>query len=430
MKKVILLLLCSFVVHQNFAQEWLKMYQRPARAFFGITFTDSLTGYVCGDSGTILKTVDKGNSWARLNTGTAAQFNSIKFPTPQIGVAVGDTGSIFRTTDAGTSWQQIQVGFKRRAFVKVDFPSTDTGYLVGDSATVLKTTDAGLTWSSPLPMPLQVLKDSKFLGMDFITPSIGFACGGAFGNPRKTVFIRTVNGGLSWDTMASTLPSFRTGLWDVSFVNPQVGYATGIFGIVLKTADGGNSWSSVRQMGGNYNRAMYFLKESTGWVVGSLQGGLSFGDGMIKSTTDGGSGWNVETWASQSSDFTNPGTARLSCITTVGNDSVYTAFAVGSNGLILKSNYITSNQAITGNASEMEIFPNPGTHQIEVSLASYSGQISPKCFNAFGMEVPLKEIYTSSLNRVSFDIHSLSPGIYFFRISNGQKTWVKSFLKP
>jgi photosystem II stability/assembly factor-like uncharacterized protein len=430
MKKAILFLLSGIAFQQSFAQEWVKVYQSSNRTFTGIIFTDSLTGYVCGDSGTILKTIDRGQNWIRLNTETNIRLNSIKFVSLISGHAVGDSGTILRTTDAGNSWQKTNVGLNKRTFTKVDFPSVETGYIIADSAVVLKTTNGGLTWSSPLSMPPQVLADARFMGLDFVTPAIGYACGGSFGNNRKTLFVRTTNGGLSWDTMASSLPFFRTGLWDVSFVNPTVGYATGIFGIVMKTTNGGDNWFTVRELGGNYNRAMYFINESTGWVVGSLQGAISFGDGMIKSTFNGGTTWNVESWDTQANDFTTPPSARLNCITTVGNDSVFTAFAVGSNGIIIKSNYTTtSTNDWIGSASDIQIFPNPTSKQIEVALPSLSEITSIQCFNSFGKEVYLQETNPSSANQKYFNIQTFSSGIYFIRCTNGEKVWMKKFVK-
>lgn len=60
MKKSILFLLLSFCLQQSFAQ-WTRVYQHPTRKNLqGITFVDSITGYACGDSGVVLKTLDRG----------------------------------------------------------------------------------------------------------------------------------------------------------------------------------------------------------------------------------------------------------------------------------------------------------------------------------------------------------------------------------
>jgi len=429
MKKVAALLFTCILMQQSLAQ-WEKVYQHPNRRnFTGITFVDSLAGYVCGDSGTILKTIDRGQNWNPLNTGSKAMLFSIDFSSLNNGVAVGDTGLILRTTNAGSSWEQINVGFKKRQLAKVKFTSPDTGYIAGDSAAILKTTDGGQTWSQPQPMPSAVQPWAKFLGFHFVNNNLGFGCGGSFGDNRKTLFVKTTNGGISWDTMASSLPSFRTGLWDVSFSSPSVGYSTGIFGIVMKTTDGGDSWLTVREMGGNYNRAMHIMNDSTGWVVGSLTGGLSFGDGVIKSTFDGGVFWNVESWPTLGLDWTNQGAARLTCVTTVKHDNTYTAFAVGREGVIIKSNYITSNAQLFSNPAEIDLFPNPAKDEIEIRLTGASGIISTKCFNALGKEMKIPVTEVRSNPNIRFDIHSLPTGIYSICCTKGQKSWVKRFVK-
>jgi hypothetical protein len=231
-------------------------------------------------------------------------------------------------------------------------------------------------------MPPAVQSWAKFLGLHFVNNTLGFGCGGSFEGTRKTLFVKTTDGGLTWDTMASTLPSFRTGLWDLNFVSPTVGYAAGIFGIVIKT------------------------------------------------TTDGGVFWNVEGGSTMGTDWTNPTTARLSFVTTVDHDSTYTTFAVGREGVIIKGNNLTSNAELIGDPSEMSLFPNPAKDEIEIEIPDYQGAHSIRCFNGMGIEMSLPVLSESrQKGRSRFNVKKIPSGIYFIRCINGNTTWVKRFVK-
>src|SRR5919198_839734 len=76
----------------------------------GAMLLDSGTGFVVGDTGTILKSTDAGATWAPLTSGTSTTLHGIYFLDPNEGVAVGDSGTILRTTDGGAAWQSVTSG--------------------------------------------------------------------------------------------------------------------------------------------------------------------------------------------------------------------------------------------------------------------------------------------------------------------------------
>ncbi len=73
----------------------------------GAVLLDSGTGFVVGDTGTILKSTDAGATWTPLTSGTSNALHGVYFLDPNQGVAVGDGGTILRTTDGGAAWQSI-----------------------------------------------------------------------------------------------------------------------------------------------------------------------------------------------------------------------------------------------------------------------------------------------------------------------------------
>lgn len=73
-------------------------------------------------------------------------------------------------------------------------------------------------------------------------------------------------------------------LRDVMFVNPLVGYAVGARSTILKTTDGGWTWTRLgerREPGSDY-RWVHFINENEGWVQAS---------NALLTTRDGGQTW-------------------------------------------------------------------------------------------------------------------------------------------
>lgn len=62
---------------------------------------DGDTGWVVGESGTILHTTDGGNSWSAQNSGTSNWLYSVRFADANTGWAVGEHGTILHTKNGG-----------------------------------------------------------------------------------------------------------------------------------------------------------------------------------------------------------------------------------------------------------------------------------------------------------------------------------------
>src|SRR5437660_12894068 len=90
--------------------QWSPVDSGTTTNLNGAILLDSGTGFVVGDTGTILKSIDAGATWLPLTSGTTATLHGIYFFDPDEGVAVGDNGTILRTTDGGAGWQSIASG--------------------------------------------------------------------------------------------------------------------------------------------------------------------------------------------------------------------------------------------------------------------------------------------------------------------------------
>ncbi len=93
------------------------------------------------------------------------------------------------------------------------------------------------------------------------------------------------------------------------------GWAVGTGGLVMKSTDGGATWTSTNPNGAILN-ATFFLDDATGWVVGT--------GGLVMKTTNGGSSWTQSF----------PTGAALNDVFFVNTNL---GFAVGTTGTILKT---------------------------------------------------------------------------------------------
>lgn len=69
-----------------------------------VTFIDANTGFSVGESGTIMRTTDGGETWKKIWHVVAEQMVSVYFPSPNIGYAAGFYGEIIKTTNGGETW--------------------------------------------------------------------------------------------------------------------------------------------------------------------------------------------------------------------------------------------------------------------------------------------------------------------------------------
>ena len=169
-------------------------------------------------------------------------------------------------------WHRINPGTTHH-FFGIHFPTMNTGYAAGDL--MMKSTDAGDTWTDITPPA-----NSYFNSVFFTDNSTGYAVEG-MGD-----IIKTTDGGLSW----SLLKNIPEGdLRHVTFQSPGTGYVTGFNwggqkAYVYKTTDAGMTWtnrSPASNLATNLNHAC-FLNPNLGFACGN---------GDVIKTTDGGLTW-------------------------------------------------------------------------------------------------------------------------------------------
>jgi photosystem II stability/assembly factor-like uncharacterized protein len=140
------------------------------------------------------------------------------------------------------------------------------------------------------------LKDICMLDAD-----TGWAVGAPHWDPSSKAFrstvLKTTDGGETWTPQN---PGVAVTLRAVRFIDAQTGWAAGEQGVLLHTDDGGETW--VRQTVNTTAefRGLAFIDASTGWATGiTMRGkdiiGEEIWQGEIWHTTDGGRTWQAQT---------------------------------------------------------------------------------------------------------------------------------------
>jgi photosystem II stability/assembly factor-like uncharacterized protein len=140
-------------------------------------------------------------------------------------VTVGQRGHILYSDDAGQHWLQAGVPLSSD-LTAVFFPTASQGWAVGNDGVVLHTSDAGATWSKQL--------DGRQIGELLVRHYSALASA----EPGNVQWPLLVAEGQRLVEQGADKP-----LLDVWFANDKVGYVVGVFNLILRTEDGGQSWT-------------------------------------------------------------------------------------------------------------------------------------------------------------------------------------------
>ncbi|MCH7639382.1 MAG: T9SS type A sorting domain-containing protein [Bacteroidetes bacterium] len=271
------------------APEWELLPDSPFHGYRSedVFFVDADYGWAVNGSGEIHRTIDGGDTWAHTDT-LPGYARSTGFANRNKGwVGLLFTSNIlFETTDGGLTFNDITsriqpaVGGGICGMWVVD---EQIAYGVGQfsgPAYLIKTTDGGQTWaSSDLGAYADTAVDVMFLDADH-----GFIAAGGSGSVRV---LETTDGGATWSIRHTSSVSGVWG-WKLSFPTENVGYVSAEYGsgtskgLVLRTADGGQTWTEITIPNGGSLQGVGFLTPEIGWTSGR---------GTTSVTTDGGQTW-------------------------------------------------------------------------------------------------------------------------------------------
>jgi photosystem II stability/assembly factor-like uncharacterized protein len=329
-------LMMSIALVHSALGAWELMPSGTTRQLRDVRFITSQKGFVVGDSGTFLRSVDSGKTWSQHMLDYLNGYRSISFSDTLRGVLGGTKGLILITENGGETWTQAQTPDTltevRDIFL---FPGTSRGVATGGKGGNLRiwlTADGGNIWTiqdstwprSNADQGQRFIKTSPTGGeICFAGPDTGYvASGWAQGTSG---LLRSLDGGLSWVDYLPPISEAKTFTFFVGchFTSGKVGLFVGdYYGDISKTRNALLDSLSERQAGKFWD--VYFPTSAIGYAVGSdiTQSGLQ---GGIMKSTDGG-----ETWARQ----VVPQSFRLYKVYFVNHNH---GFAVGAGGTILRT---------------------------------------------------------------------------------------------
>ncbi len=250
-------------------------------AFKDIVFLDELHGYVVGVGGIILETIDGGMNWFQNSNGLGGGVRAIQATTQTKAHAVGNYTTEFYTNDQGTNWDVKKRGIYHTK--DVFFVDSLYGFNVissGSTSYFYSTTNGGTSWTSQ--------SISGVLNTIVFTDSLNGYLGGDNG-----LVLKTADGGVSWTDVSTPWTSKIRGSFALS---QDTVYFVGDNGLVANTNDGGASYNYYTTGLGISYLDTYFWDADTGYVAGQLN--------TLLKTTDGGANWTSVS-PSMGSDITS-----------------------------------------------------------------------------------------------------------------------------
>ncbi len=412
--------------------------------------------------------------WISQNSGISSQLLSVYFINQSTGFACGLYGQILKTTDGGVSWQANTVIDTSAAYCSFYFNNSNTGYAAGRililgqnfsaKPLILKTTNSGGTWNS-------LLTDSGYtlLSINFINENTGYASGGlfVFGTNK---FLSTTNGGLNWLVNSFVEPGYLGSImfqninlgftlsfqgyiykstnsgvnWNilnhlpyytfsVTFNNADIGFITAgnlsdSTGLIYKTIDSGNNWTTVYSDGLGTINPILFVNSNTGFAAGQRE--YTFGpvSARIIKTTNAGINWYIDTL------FSNVG--GLGSLFFIDEN---TGYAVGSNGAIFKTTTGGNPVGINNNTGEIpaafslyQNYPNPFNPGTKISY-DLPTDVSVKLvvYDVIGREVKtlVNEKQNAGKHEIDFDASNYPSGVYYYKLETGSSLSSSGFTK-
>ncbi len=240
------------------------------QALFSIDLIDSLHIAAAGYGGTNysaknIYSSNGGNNWVEGQSLTNHEINCIKYISPDIGYMTMSEIGMYKTTNRGQEWIGIESIGNIGEFDFQLFSEVNIGYSAGTGLKISRTAGNLENWH-------KIIINDDFTDVFFTSEQKGFVLRqGTYG-----MLFRTMNGGMSWDTIPGV-----PGGGCITFTDSLTGYIGTTTSKIYKTTDGGENWYETNGITNTISK-IFFIDSQTGWAAGGPR---------IFKTTDGGENW-------------------------------------------------------------------------------------------------------------------------------------------
>lgn len=189
--KVLLLLVTLLFTSPLYAQE--KWERLGPVSFTGIDKLASGLIIACTDAGSIYTSTDEGNSWSHKLVNGQQSFYCIRFADNLRGIIGSNNGKILKTTDAGATWNEYSVGTTSN-IIEIAYPHRDTVFVCTENGEVYRSFKSGIVWEK---VSFEQTKPPLFnqpviTCLAFATSTYGFL------GAKYSVLLKTTDGGNTW----------------------------------------------------------------------------------------------------------------------------------------------------------------------------------------------------------------------------------------
>lgn len=259
------------------------------------------------------RSLDGGKTWAKRSNFNMS--NDVDFSPGGVALGVTSRGELRLSTDLADTWSKPygSQGLDGVDFWGVEFPDNDARGIafgnVGQTTALFQTTDGGLTWrpqqqftSDPSNYPSSVSFADAQVGM--MARSAG-------------LLLRTTDGGRSWTQLPAPPISRDNGLTGGNSILAMVDRDTAVMIAqdgAYRSADGGKSWTRTLAVSYFQNLGLQAISAHGNQVVAAAE------DGHVHRSADGGKTW---------SDATYPGSRPVS-VSWAGSSAVFILDSFGA----------------------------------------------------------------------------------------------------
>lgn len=445
MKKIILFITLLFLINIKVNAQWQNIsisrdsfhtwaYMRD------VHFVNKDTGFVwdpmpynpvMNTGGSLFRTTTGGNSWHKVFDNNYPFDSESFFFNPlfysgnhflfMTGAKMfGDSLALIETKDGGKNFTVITVKFSGQIFKGYDHDLFNVKTYYKPEFTE-KSSDFGKTW--------HVVDTNPIYNIHFVDSLTGFGISNLNGSvisKGKSKFVKTIDGGDSWDTVATTfLSGFSSKVndiyFDFKFITPDTGYCarnvaysnpTIYSDSLFRTTDGGITWQSI--MNGlppvGYHNTPFTPKFPTSKI-----GYVYHYNGSVYKTKNSGNIWHLlreptapcnQTWYMQcvSNDVVVIWDINNGCIfkTDIGGGDTITD--------VIPTNSAKNNEKIL-------IYPNPSTNNVLFEFSEKTQlPANARIINSIGQIVFEQSISNDYF--LKLDASNWKRGLYIFEFSN------------
>ncbi len=399
------LVTAAFLTLMANAQTWVAVTDAPASWLCHTLSEDKCQ--LARDGGMLFVTNDGGSSFDSSQTMfTSEWFMDMHFPTDQVGYACGGShygyykDIIAKTVDGGTTWSPLTHDeYDWYSFNRIRFVTEDIGFVAGDVNVFLKTTDGGATFDQiDLQLPeFNNVRDIQFDG------NTGYICTRSVSNLNNNDYLyrilKTTDLGTTWsvlytDSVFDSVYTTDRGVNSIRFMG-QLGMACGNNGLLLRTEDGGASWTETTVLNDTtFFTGLEMANEQTAFLTSQYAYAGMYRNTM--QTNDGGLTWFAIPHKFHSISIRNGA-----------------AYAIDETGQLWKNAKVllgVEEPQING----LELFPNPTSNNVTVILPSSVTNGRYTIIDPSGRVLTERDL--AGQTRITIDLSGNATGAYMLQI--------------